>query len=93
MFLQGKELFRTLSVNHCTITLIPVNEVGKGIWTSVIKLVTGRFRNLKTKSGLPLEQRVLSSAEAVLADQNHVSPIEVLVTMRLLEPVHVEGWR
>jgi hypothetical protein len=29
----------------------------------------------------------------VLANQNHVSPIEVLVTMRLLEPVHVEGWR
>ena len=92
MFLQGKELFRTLSVNHCTITLIPVNEVGKGIWTSVIRLVTGRFTNLKTKSSLPLEQRVLSSAEAVLAN-HHVSPIEVLVTMRLLEPVHVEGWR
>jgi hypothetical protein len=31
MFLQGKELFQPLSVNYCTITLIPVNEVGKGV--------------------------------------------------------------
>jgi hypothetical protein len=48
---------------------------------------------LPTKSGVPLEERVLSSAEAVLTNQKYVSPIDVLVTMRLLEPVHVEGWR
>ena len=33
------------------------------------------------------------SAESALADHHYVSPLDVLIRMRLLEPVHEEGWR
>ena len=40
-----------------------------------------------------LEERVLRAAEAALKEQHYVSPIDVLIGIRLLEPVHVEAWR
>ncbi|MBC8870206.1 MAG: DUF2293 domain-containing protein [Planctomycetes bacterium] len=40
-----------------------------------------------------LRQRVLQAAEAVLDRDGSVGPLELLQQMRLLEPVHVQGWR
>ena len=40
-----------------------------------------------------LEQRVVRAAEAALAGHQHVTAIDVLTGMRLLEPAHVEAWR
>ena len=41
----------------------------------------------------PLEQRVVRTAEAVLAQQKYVSAIDVLTGTGLLAPVHVKNWR
>jgi hypothetical protein len=46
------------------------------------------FRNKQA-----LTQRVVRTAEAVLAQQKYVSAIDVLTGMGLLEPVHVKNWR
>jgi len=40
-----------------------------------------------------LMQRTLQAAEEALAKQQYVSLIDVLVGMKLLQPVHVEDWR
>jgi len=40
-----------------------------------------------------LRQRVVQGAEAVLDRDGSVGPLELLQQMRLLEPVHVQGWR
>src|SRR6185312_7992573 len=40
-----------------------------------------------------LEERVVQTCEAALADHGYVSAIDVLTGMRLLSPVHVESWR
>jgi len=40
-----------------------------------------------------LEQRVVRAAEAALAAQDYVSPIDVLTGMGLLAPSNVEAWR
>lgn len=40
-----------------------------------------------------LQERVVRAAEAVLERDGSVGPLELLQEMRLLHPVHVEGWR
>ncbi len=40
-----------------------------------------------------LEARVQKAAESVLAENGYVAPLDVLVTMRWLEPVRVDEWR
>jgi hypothetical protein len=40
-----------------------------------------------------LERRVVDAAEAALAEQDFVSPIDVLTGIRWLHPVHVDAWR
>ncbi|MCX6914003.1 MAG: DUF2293 domain-containing protein [Verrucomicrobia bacterium] len=39
------------------------------------------------------QERVVQAAEAVLQRDGSVGPLELLQQMRLLHPVHVEGWR
>jgi hypothetical protein len=39
------------------------------------------------------QERVVQAAEAVLQRDGSVGPLELLQQMRLLQPVHVEGWR
>jgi hypothetical protein len=39
------------------------------------------------------QERVVQAAEAVLRRDGSVGPLELLQQMRLLQPVHVEGWR
>ncbi len=41
----------------------------------------------------PLTDRVKEAAEAALAAQHYVSPIDILVGIGWLAPVHVEEWR
>jgi hypothetical protein len=45
------------------------------------------------KSKPPIEERVVTSAESVLAEQGHVSVIDVFVRMGLLLQSHVDVWR
>src|SRR5215469_9707592 len=40
-----------------------------------------------------LQQRVIDAAEAALAANGSVGPLELLQYMRLLEPSHVQAWR
>jgi hypothetical protein len=40
-----------------------------------------------------LKRRVVSAAEAALADHQYVSPIDVLLGTRLLESVHLQAWK
>jgi hypothetical protein len=40
-----------------------------------------------------LQQRVAQVAKNALADNGYVAPLDVLVRMRWLEPVHVDEWR
>jgi hypothetical protein len=40
-----------------------------------------------------LQERVAQVAENALADNGYVAPLDVLVRMRWLEPVHVDEWR
>ena len=42
---------------------------------------------------LRLRLRVVSAAEAALADQQYVSAIDIYTRIGLLSPVHVEAWR
>lgn len=44
-------------------------------------------------SGTALEQRVVRAAEAILADQQYVSAIDVLVRLGWLARPHVDEWR
>jgi hypothetical protein len=39
------------------------------------------------------QERVVQAAEAVLQRDGSVGPLELMQQMRLLQPVHVEGWR
>ena len=39
------------------------------------------------------QERVVQAAEAVLQRDGSVGPLELMQQMRLLHPVHVEGWR
>ena len=40
-----------------------------------------------------LRNRVVTAAESVLAEKQFVSPVDVLVGIRLLEPVHLKYWQ
>src|SRR5438045_7130404 len=40
-----------------------------------------------------LKSRVIAAAEAALRDHHAISPIDVLVGMRLLAPSNVEAWK
>jgi len=40
-----------------------------------------------------LEARVVAAAEAALAGQNHVSPVDVLLGIGWLAPAHLQDWR
>src|SRR5579862_6597984 len=40
-----------------------------------------------------LRDRVISAAEAALADHHYVSAIDVLTGAGMLSPVHVQSWR
>jgi hypothetical protein len=40
-----------------------------------------------------LRQRALQAAEEALYKQQYVSPIDVFVGMKLLQPIHVDDWR
>lgn len=40
-----------------------------------------------------LEARITRAAEAPLAENGYVAPVDVLVRMRWLEPVRVDEWR
>lgn len=40
-----------------------------------------------------LRQRALQAAEEVLDKQKYVSPIDFLIGMKLLQPIHVDQWR
>jgi hypothetical protein len=44
-------------------------------------------------AGQKLEQRVTRAAEAALAEQRYVSPIDVLLRLGWLAPSHVDLWR
>lgn len=43
--------------------------------------------------GASLEERVVRAAEAVLAEQQYVSAVDVLVRLGWLAPSHVDQWR
>ncbi len=45
------------------------------------------------KNDAGLKDRVVASAEAALAAQHYVSPIDILVGLRWLAPTHIEHWR
>ena len=47
----------------------------------------------RPKPKLPLEDRVIRSAENALQDQQHVSALDVLVRMGLLAQSSMESWR
>lgn len=40
-----------------------------------------------------LKQRVLQAAEEALLRQHYVSPIDLFIGMKLLQPIHVDEWR
>lgn len=40
-----------------------------------------------------LKQRALQAAEEALSKQQYVSPIDVFIGMKLLQPIHVDNWR
>ena len=40
-----------------------------------------------------LKQRALQAAEEALYKQQYVSPIDLFIGMKLLQPVHVEDWK
>ncbi len=40
-----------------------------------------------------LQQRVIHAAETALAEQNYVSPLDVLTGIGFLAPTHVSSWR
>jgi hypothetical protein len=40
-----------------------------------------------------IEQRVLQAAEQILAHQQYVSAIDILIHMKLFQPVHVQDWK
>jgi hypothetical protein len=44
-------------------------------------------------AGAPLEERVERAAEAVLAEQQYVSAVDVLVRLGWLAPSHLDQWR
>lgn len=44
-------------------------------------------------NGSALDQRVRRAAEAVLAKQNYVRPIDVFLGLGWLTPAHLEDWR
>lgn len=44
-------------------------------------------------AGTALEERVVRSAEALLAEQQYVSAVDVLVRLGWLAPAHVDHWR
>ncbi len=48
---------------------------------------------MSSKTQRNLEKRLLSAAEAALADHQYVGAIDVLVGMGLLAPTHVDDWR
>ncbi|MDN5749205.1 MAG: hypothetical protein L0H64_11920 [Pseudonocardia sp.] len=41
----------------------------------------------------PLEDRVVTAAEALLAEQHYVSPVDVLLRLGWLAPPHLDHWR
>lgn len=40
-----------------------------------------------------IEQRVISAAEQVLLHEQYVSPLDLMIDMKWLQPVHVQAWR
>lgn len=46
-----------------------------------------------SKGSVPLEQRVVRAAEATLAKQQYVSPVDVLVGLGWLAPSYLDQWR
>ncbi len=48
---------------------------------------------MQRKNKAPLSDRVVRAAKAALADQGYVSPIDVLVGIRWLDPGKLEQWR
>jgi len=40
-----------------------------------------------------IKKRVFQAAEAALHDQHYVSPLDVLMRMGLLQPVHIKDWK
>jgi hypothetical protein len=51
------------------------------------------LRGAMTKPGSTLEQRVVRAAESALAQQQFVSPVDVLLGLGWLAPTHVDLWR
>jgi hypothetical protein len=47
---------------------------------------------MDSRPKLPLEERVSRSADAILAERNHVSALDVLIGMGWLQHVHLEQW-
>jgi len=50
-------------------------------------------KNSYSTASSNLQQRVIQAAEAVLARSGSIGPLELLQEMRLLQPVHFDGWR
>src|SRR5262249_16921196 len=48
---------------------------------------------MRSASYSNFQERVVQAAEAVLEREGSIGPLELFQQMRVLEPVHVEGWR